>query len=366
MGRDISISNASTGTRTRAQARSPDNRRVSTTSASRHLSRRRARLPGSGATVNPQLDLRPPLGHRRVGQPPLIPAVHPRRPGPAARTRPPPGPWARPDPHRSTDLVDPLDHHIRQVRQQNPNPSLINTVEDDHSSVIKSRPRHTQPRPSRSRKVGQIQFSRTVDNALVHLAKVPRLEHAGRGSSSFLTGSGPRGGPRGVWSSRSAPLRAAPTTRGSKITTLSRPGRSRPARARAGPAARPIGAALRRVKTATGAGRSRNSTSIANRVGLDGGLSGEQAGRCAEAGRPSRADERHAFIWTSIATEYASRRCSNVDGQNRSRIERSPKLRSGHGQHDPRRTGARCAGPAAAVLQRERRVGRRGVLSALG
>jgi hypothetical protein len=25
----------------------------------------------------------------------------------------------RPDPHRPTDLVDPLDHHIRQVRQEN-------------------------------------------------------------------------------------------------------------------------------------------------------------------------------------------------------------------------------------------------------
>jgi len=25
----------------------------------------------------------------------------------------------RPDPHRPTDLLDPLDHHIRQVRQEN-------------------------------------------------------------------------------------------------------------------------------------------------------------------------------------------------------------------------------------------------------
>jgi hypothetical protein len=40
----------------------------------------------------------------------------------------------------------------------------------------------------------------------LRLARVPKLEHAGCGSSFPLTGSGPRGGPRGVWSPRSAPL----------------------------------------------------------------------------------------------------------------------------------------------------------------
>jgi hypothetical protein len=75
----------------------------------------------------PQLDLHPPTDNRRVGQAALIPAVHPYRGGPAARARRLPSSWPRPDPHRPTDLGDPLDHHIRQVRQQNPNPTLITT-----------------------------------------------------------------------------------------------------------------------------------------------------------------------------------------------------------------------------------------------
>jgi hypothetical protein len=33
----------------------------------------------------------------------------------------------RPDLHRPTDLIDPLDHHIRQVRQENPNNIMIIT-----------------------------------------------------------------------------------------------------------------------------------------------------------------------------------------------------------------------------------------------
>jgi hypothetical protein len=53
--------------------------------------------------------------------------VHPRRSGPAARARRLPSPWARPDPHRPAYLGDPLDHDIRQVRQQNPNATLITT-----------------------------------------------------------------------------------------------------------------------------------------------------------------------------------------------------------------------------------------------
>jgi hypothetical protein len=48
--------------------------------------------------------------------------------------------------------------------------------------------------------------TRARDVTPLHLARVPRMEHAGAGSSFPLTGSGPRGGPRGVWSPRSAPL----------------------------------------------------------------------------------------------------------------------------------------------------------------
>jgi hypothetical protein len=40
----------------------------------------------------------------------------------------------------------------------------------------------------------------------LHLARAPRREHAGRGSSVPLTGTGSRGGPRGVWSPRATPL----------------------------------------------------------------------------------------------------------------------------------------------------------------
>jgi hypothetical protein len=93
------------------------------------LGERPRRTPGvlTEEAANSQLDLHPPTGDRRVGQPPLIPAVHPRRPGPAARARRLPRSWARPDPHRPTNVGDPLDHYIRQMRQQNPNPTLITT-----------------------------------------------------------------------------------------------------------------------------------------------------------------------------------------------------------------------------------------------
>lgn len=36
----------------------------------------------------------------------------------------------RPDPRRSTNLLDPLDHHIYQVRQQNPRNTMITTRRD--------------------------------------------------------------------------------------------------------------------------------------------------------------------------------------------------------------------------------------------
>ena len=48
--------------------------------------------------------------------------------------------------------------------------------------------------------------TRARDDTPLRLAQVPRTEHAGYGSSFPLTGSGSRGGPRGVWSPRSAPL----------------------------------------------------------------------------------------------------------------------------------------------------------------
>ena len=48
--------------------------------------------------------------------------------------------------------------------------------------------------------------TRARDVTPLRLARVSRTEHAGRGSSFPLTGPGSRGGPRGVWSPRSAPL----------------------------------------------------------------------------------------------------------------------------------------------------------------
>ena len=72
-------------------------------------------------------DLDPAAGNRRIGQPPLVPAVDPQRPCAAAPTRRSISPRTRPDPHQSTDLIDPLDHHIRKMRQQNPQPILIIT-----------------------------------------------------------------------------------------------------------------------------------------------------------------------------------------------------------------------------------------------
>lgn len=64
------------------------------------LSERPRRTPDVVAeeAPHPQRDLHPPTSNRSVSQPPLIPTVHPRRPGLAARARHLPGPRARPDP----------------------------------------------------------------------------------------------------------------------------------------------------------------------------------------------------------------------------------------------------------------------------
>jgi hypothetical protein len=51
--------------------------------------------------------------------------VHPTRLATASRTTRRHGPWIRPDPHRPTDLLNPLDHHIRQVRKKNLTNTLI-------------------------------------------------------------------------------------------------------------------------------------------------------------------------------------------------------------------------------------------------
>jgi hypothetical protein len=93
------------------------------------LGERAGRTPGVLAeeAAHSQRYLDTPTGNRRVGQAALIPGVHPRRPGPAARAPRPPSAWPRPDPHRPANVGDPLDHHIRQVRQQNPNATLITT-----------------------------------------------------------------------------------------------------------------------------------------------------------------------------------------------------------------------------------------------
>jgi hypothetical protein len=64
----------------------------------------------------------------------------------------------RPDPHRPTEHVNLLDHHIRQVRQENLKPVII-TTGHDHTEMIKGTPGDTpEQEPSRSRNMGQIQF----------------------------------------------------------------------------------------------------------------------------------------------------------------------------------------------------------------
>jgi hypothetical protein len=93
------------------------------------LGERAGRTPGvlTEEPAHPQRDLHTPTGNRRVRQAALIPAVHPCRPCPAARARRLPSSRPRPDPHQPANVGDPLDHHIRQVRQQNPNATLITT-----------------------------------------------------------------------------------------------------------------------------------------------------------------------------------------------------------------------------------------------
>ena len=68
---------------------------------------------------------------------------------------------------------------------------------------------HPRRGPRRSARWCSPAATRAGDVTPPCLARMPRTEHAGRGSSFPLTGPGSRGGPRGVWSPRSAPqLRA--------------------------------------------------------------------------------------------------------------------------------------------------------------
>jgi hypothetical protein len=83
--------------------------------------------------------------------------VHPPRLATTARARPPRGLRTSPDPHRPTNLLDPLDHHISQVREKNLN-NIVITTRPTMITPMRSRSLHDTPGPTRSRKVGQIQI----------------------------------------------------------------------------------------------------------------------------------------------------------------------------------------------------------------
>jgi hypothetical protein len=68
---------------------------------------------------DPQPDHHPPTGHGRISEPARIAAVHPRRPATTPRTRPVSGGHRRREPHPAPDLLNTLDRHACQVRQQN-------------------------------------------------------------------------------------------------------------------------------------------------------------------------------------------------------------------------------------------------------
>jgi hypothetical protein len=51
--------------------------------------------------------------------------MHSRRGASAPRTRRTHCPRARRDPHNTVDLLDPIDHHVEQVRQQNTKVMII-------------------------------------------------------------------------------------------------------------------------------------------------------------------------------------------------------------------------------------------------
>jgi hypothetical protein len=59
---------------------------------------------------------RPP--HRQISQLALVPAVHPLTATTTPRTRRPAGLRTSPDPQLSGAVLDPLDHHVGQLRQQ--------------------------------------------------------------------------------------------------------------------------------------------------------------------------------------------------------------------------------------------------------
>lgn len=60
----------------------------------------------------------PPTSHRRIGNPALVPRMHPHQHSTTGRTHRLHRTWGRPDPHRRTELLDPLDHHTGQVREE--------------------------------------------------------------------------------------------------------------------------------------------------------------------------------------------------------------------------------------------------------
>ncbi len=108
--------------------------------------------------AHPQADLHPPPRHRSVDQPALIPAVHPSRLATAPRTTGRHGPRMRPDPHRLTELLESLDHHIGQVRQENPDSIMIITPRTRSQIDDQEACNDTPHGATRSRKVGQIQI----------------------------------------------------------------------------------------------------------------------------------------------------------------------------------------------------------------
>lgn len=106
---------------------------------------------------------RPRRGHHRRVQPTRPVNGHNR----------PALPRMRPDPHRPTGSLDPLDHHIRQVRQDNPNTIMITTRRTSPQLGDQEVRNDTPPGPTPSRKVGQIQFSRAAVIPLGRLVDGP-------------------------------------------------------------------------------------------------------------------------------------------------------------------------------------------------
>jgi hypothetical protein len=71
-----------------------------------------------------------------------------------------------PHPHRPTDLLNPLDHHVRQVRKKNLNNIMIATRRIMITPMrTRSLQRHTHTGANSITEVGQIQFSAVVDSS---------------------------------------------------------------------------------------------------------------------------------------------------------------------------------------------------------